>query len=208
MRYITTIVTLLIFGIVFAAPPKVISTLTGKVIGVTDGDTIKVLVNRQSVIVRLEGIDAPESSQSFGTKSKQALSTIVLGKTVTVKKTGEDRYGRTLGIIMVGDLDANEKMIQDGWAWHYKKYNDEERLAKLELSARQAKRGLWTDSNPLPPWEYRARKKSPNNTPATMFWLNTSSNVRHNENCEYFKNTKRGRSCGPNDGKACGRCGG
>ena len=93
MRYITTIVTLLIFGIVFAAPPKVISTLTGKVIGVTDGDTIKVLVNRQSVIVRLEGIDAPESSQSFGTKSKQALSTIVLGKTVTVKKTGEDRYG-------------------------------------------------------------------------------------------------------------------
>ena len=109
---------------------------------------------------------------------------------------------------MVGDLDANEKMIQDGWAWHYKKYNDEERLAKLELSARQAKRGLWTDSNPLPPWEYRARKKSPNNTPATMFWLNTSSNVRHNENCEYFKNTKRGRSCGPNDGKACGRCGG
>ena len=209
MRYLTAIVTLLIFGIVFAAPPKVVSTLTGKVIGVTDGDTIKVLVNRQTVKVRLEGIDAPESSQSFGTKSKQALSKMVFGKTVTVKKTGEDRYGRTLGIIMVGGKeDANAKMIEDGWAWHFKKYNDEERLAKLESSARKAKRGLWADANPLPPWEYRARKRRPNNTPATRFWLNTSSNVRHNQNCEYFKNTKRGRLCGPNDGKACGRCGG
>lgn len=99
-------------------------------------------------------------------------------------------------------------MIEDGWAWHYKKYNDEARLAKLELSARKAKRGLWADANPLAPWDFRARKKRPNNTPATMFWLNTSSKVRHNQNCEYFKNTKRGRICGPNDGKACGRCGG
>lgn len=209
MRYVTAIVTLLIFGIVFAAPPKVVSTLTGKVIGVTDGDTVKVLVNRQTVKVRLEAIDAPESSQSFGTKSRQALSKMVFRKTVTVKKTGEDRYGRTLGIVMVGDVDANAKMIEDGWAWHYKKYNDEERLAKLELSARKARHGLWADSKPLPPWEYRARKRRPNNnTPATMFWLNTSSKVRHNENCEYFKNTKRGRLCGPNDGKACGICGG
>lgn len=208
MRYLTATVTLLIVGIVFAAPPKVVEHLTGKVIGVTDGDTIKVLVNRQTVKVRLEGIDAPESSQSFGTKSKQALSKMVFGKTITVKKTGEDQYGRTLGIIMVGDVDANAKMIEDGWAWHYIKYNDEERLAKLEISARKAKSGLWADANPLAPWDYRARKRKPNNTPVTMFWLNTSSNVRHNENCEYFKNTKRGRICGPNDGKACGRCGG
>ena len=208
MRYFTTFITLLIVGIVFAAPPKIVDTLTGKVIGVTDGDTIKVLVNRKTVKVRLEGIDAPESSQSFGTKSKQALSMMVFGKTVTVKKTGEDRYGRTLGIIMVGNVDANAKMVEDGWAWHYKKYNDEERLAKLELSARKTKSGLWADANPLAPWDYRARKRRPNNTPATMFWLNTSSKVRHNQNCEYFKNTKRGRICGPNDGKACGRCGG
>ena len=208
MRYLTAILALLIFGVVFAAPPKVVSTLTGKVIGVTDGDTVKVLVNRQTVKVRLEGIDAPESSQSFGTKSKQALSQMVFEKNVTLKKTGEDRYGRTLGIIMVGKVDANAKMIEGGWAWHYRKYNDEERLANLELSARKAKRGLWADAKPLPPWEYRARKRKPNNTPATMFWLNTSSNVRHNENCEYFRNTKRGRICGPDDGKACGRCGG
>ena len=208
MRYLTAIVTLVIVGIVFAAPPKVVDTLTGKVIGVTDGDTVKVLVNRQTIKVRLEGIDAPESSQSFGAKSKQALSKMVFGKTVTVKKTGEDRYGRTLGIIMVGKVDTNAKMIEDGWAWHYKKYNDEDRLSKLELSARKAKRGLWADSNPLAPWDYRARKRRPSNTPATMFWLNTSSDVRHNQNCEYFRNTKRGRLCGPDDGKACGRCGG
>ena len=71
-------------------------------IGVTDGDTIKVLVNRNAVTVRLEGIDAPESGQSFGSKAKEALAKMVAGKTVTVRKTGTDKYGRTLGIVIVG----------------------------------------------------------------------------------------------------------
>ncbi|WP_417737743.1 thermonuclease family protein [Rosistilla oblonga] len=191
-----------------AAPPRVTEELTGKIISVTDGDTIKILVNRKPVTVRLEGIDAPEAKQSFGTKSKQALSEIVFGKTVVVKKTGEDRYGRTLGVIMIGRVDVNAEMIEDGWAWHYKKYNDEERLAKLEAKARSAKQGLWADPNPLAPWEYRTRKRTSNDPPATMFWLNSSSNTRHNQNCEYFENTKRGRLCGPKDGKPCGICGG
>lgn len=207
MRY-ATFIALMFAGLTFASPPQVLEELTGKVIGVTDGDTITVLVNKESIKVRLEGIDAPEAKQSFGNKSKQALSEIVFGKNVIVKKTGEDRYGRTLGVIMVSNVDANAKMIEDGWAWHYKNYNDEERLAKLEEKARAAKRGLWADPNPLAPWEYRTRQRTSNDPPATMFWLNSSSNTRHNQNCEYFKNTKRGRICGPNDGKPCGICGG
>lgn len=204
-------VTFLFCGLLFAASPKVVEEFTGKVIGVTDGDTITVLVNKESIKVRLEGIDAPESGQSFGTKSKQSLSEMVFGKRVTIKKTGEDRYGRTLGFVMVGEVDANAKMIQDGWAWHFKKYNDEDRLAKLEVEAREAKRGVWAETSPLAPWDYRARQKTPERKdadPAALFWLNTSSNVRHNERCEHFKNTKKGRLCGPNDGKACGICGG
>lgn len=207
MRY-ATFIALIFAGLTFASPPQVLEELTGKVIGVTDGDTITVLVNKESIKVRLEGIDAPEAKQSFGNKSKQALSKIVFGKNVVVKKTGEDRYGRTLGVIMVGSVDVNGKMIEDGWAWHYKNYNDEERLGKLEEKARSAKRGLWADPNPLAPWEYRTRQRTSNDPPATMFWLNSSSNVRHNQNCEHFKNTKRGRLCGPNDGKPCGICGG
>ena len=96
---------------------------------------------------------------------------------------------------MIGELDANAKMIEDGWAWHFTKYNDEERLAELEELARTEKRGLWADPNPLAPWEFRARKKTPeanaeSSTTEQKYWLNTSSNVRHNERCEHFQKTK------------------
>ncbi len=205
---------LLFAGLVLAAPPQVVEEFSGKVIGVTDGDTLKVLVNKETVTVRLEGIDAPESGQSFGKKSRDALVELVAGKVVTVKKTGTDRYQRTLGVVLIGDVDANAKLIEDGWAWHFKKYNDEERLAKLETAARQAKKGLWADSQPLAPWEYRARQKTPE-TPSQVskddklsFWLNTSSGVRHNQRCEHFQKTKKGRFCSATEGKACGICGG
>ena len=210
MRYAATTVLLLLTGLAFAVPPKVVDELSGKVISVTDGDTIKVLVNKETVTVRLEGIDAPESGQSFGKKAKEALSGLVAGKTVTVKKTGTDKYKRTLGIVIVGDVDASAKLLEDGWAWHFKKYNDEERLAKLEEAARKAKRGLWADENAIAPWDYRARQKTPEAAPdgLKLYWLNTSSDVRHNERCEHFQKTKRGRLCKADEGKPCGLCGG
>jgi micrococcal nuclease len=214
MRYAAATVVLLLAGLVLAAPPKVVEELSGKVIGVSDGDTIKVLVNKETVTVRLEGIDAPESGQSYGKKAKEALAEMVAGKTVTVKKTGTDKYKRTLGIVIVGDEDANAKLVEDGWAWHFKKYNDEDRLAKLEDAARKSKLGLWADEKPLAPWEYRARQTTPEVAPEeskdqkVSYWLNTSSGVRHNQRCEHFQKTKKGRLCGPNDGKPCGICGG
>jgi endonuclease YncB( thermonuclease family) len=210
MRYAATTVLLLLAGLAFAVPPKVVEELSGKVISVTDGDTIKVLVNKETVTVRLEGIDAPESGQSFGKKAKEALAGLVAGKTVTVKKTGTDKYMRTLGIVIVGDVDASAKLLEDGWAWHFKKYNDEERLAKLEEAARKAKRGLWAYENAIAPWDYRARQKTPEAAPdgPKLYWLNTSSDVRHNERCEHFQKTKRGRLCKADEGKPCGLCGG
>jgi endonuclease YncB( thermonuclease family) len=179
------------------------------VVGVSDGDTITVLVDKKPIKIRLEGIDAPEAKQSFGNRSKQALSDLVFGKEVRVKKTREDRYGRSLGLVSTDGIDINAKMIQDGWAWHYKKYNRDSKLADWELQARAAKRGLWSESNPLAPWDFRDRQK-PKQAASTGggHWLNTSSNVRHNESCEHFKKSKKGRLCRPDEGKACGICGG
>ena len=123
-----------------------------------------VLRGTEQVKVRLDGIDAPEKNQSFGTKSKDALAGLVFGKTVTVQSKGTDRYGRTLGVISVGGTNVNQRMVAAGWAWHYKQYQreqspaDRQSYAAAEVEARAAKLGLWRDAEPLPPWEFRRKR--------------------------------------------------
>jgi micrococcal nuclease len=207
---------LIIGGLVAAActaaatEPQRITEFSGRVVSVSDGDTAKVLFGTQTINVRLEGIDSPETGQAFGTRARQAFSSYVLGKTVTVRKTGEDRYNRTLGYLIEGETDVNAKMVEDGFAWHFKKYNSDARLAKLECEARLANRGLWSDPNPIAPWDYRDLKRRPklDEEGNREYWLNTASNVRHNSTCENFNNTKQGRLCRQDEGRACGRCGG
>lgn len=210
-----------------AQQPKIIEEIEGKVIGVHDGDTLKVLVGKSQLNVRLEAIDAPEIGQSFGTKAKTALSKLVMGKTVTVHKTGTDKYGRTLGFIQSDEVKVNAEMIKLGFAWHFKKYSDNKELAEIEIDARKSEVGIWAESDAISPWEYRARKKLPAedreispapqadsktmptaSEPKMTHWLNTSSKVRHNATCEHFKNTKNGRACSADEGKACSKCGG
>lgn len=106
-------------------------------------------------------------------------------------------------------------MVKGGWAWHYKAYSKDKRLADAEVGARRTRRGLWADSHPVPPWEFRNGKsttsKSRNGDSGktiTGYWLNMSSGTRHNSNCRYYENTKRGKPCGKADGKPCGGCGG
>ena len=211
MRFIALIL-LISSSLALAKPPTISEQLTGKVVGVTDGDTVTMLVNRKPLKVRLYGIDAPETKQSFGNRSKQALAAMVHGKVIQLNKTGTDRYGRTLGIIHHENTDVNAKMIQDGWAWHYKYYNDEQRLANLETQARKTKLGLWADSNPSAPWDFRRTGQTSSTgsrsvqAPEAGYWLNLSSGVRHNSSCKNYRNTKRGRPCGPNEGKPCGLC--
>ena len=211
MRF-SALLILVFASLTFATPPKITEQLTGKVVGVTDGDTVTLLVNQKTLKVRLYGIDAPETKQSFGNKSKQALATMVFGKVITLKKTGTDKYGRTLGIIHYRDSDVNAKMVEGGWAWHYKYYNDEERLARLETEAKASKLGLWADTQPTAPWEFRRQPSPPSvnskspKGPVTGYWLNLSSGVRHNSQCKNYKNTKRGRPCSANEGRPCGIC--
>ncbi len=182
--------------------------ISGKVIGVSDGDTIKLLVEKEQLIVRLDGIDAPEFKQSYGQKAKQALSDYVFGREVTVEVTSEDRFGRAIGLIWLEGTNVNERMLESGWAWHFKSTNSDPRFAKLELEAQGAKRGLWADDSPVAPWDFRLRQVQATRGPATEFWLNTSSNVRHNPSCEHFKKSKNGRYCSETEGKPCRICGG
>ena len=141
-------------------------TLTGRVVRVTDGDTIVVLdsANIQHKI-RLTGIDAPERKQAFGTKSKEHLSDSVAGKFVVVDYNKRDRYRRILGKVLLSSQDMNREQVKAGLAWHYKKYQkdqapaDRELYSKAEIEARKAKHGLWHDPEPMPPWEYRKSKR-------------------------------------------------
>lgn len=191
-------------------------TLHGKVVGVLDGDSLEVLVNRRPVEVRLAAIDAPEWDQPRGKDAKKALSTLAFGKQVVVRTKGEDNNERTLGLVEIEGRELNAAMLEQGWAWHFKRFDQDEKLAKLEAEAKKAKRGLWADKNPTPPWEFRDAKKAAEEAknggaPAVgngEYWLNTSSNTRHNSTCEHFKKSRNGRPCGKSEGKACGFCGG
>jgi len=111
------------------------------------------------------GIDAPEKKQAFGSRSKEALSALIFNKQVTVEYHKKDRYGRTLGKIVVAGVDANLEQIKAGLAWHYKKYQKEQSVedrslyAQAEEQARGLKRGLWRDVEPVPPWDWRKQQK-------------------------------------------------
>lgn len=127
----------------------------------TDGDTVTLLTqDNQQIKIRLEGIDAPERKQDYGTKATLYVRRLCEGKAVTVIKTGTDRYKRTLGILYVDNLNVNEYLVRQGLAWHYKQFNTSHRLDSLEKLARKEKLNIWSLPNPVPPWEYRKNKKN------------------------------------------------
>ena len=128
-----------------------------KVIGVADGDTFTGLTtDNQQVKCRMYGIDAPEKKQAYGNRSKQTLSDLIFGKYVKIKIQNKDRYGRAVVWAFTTDnKDISAEMLRAGMAWHYKQYSKDNDYAELEKQARKKEIGLWTDKNPLEPWEYR-----------------------------------------------------
>jgi len=142
-------------------------TLIGKVVGVADGDTITVLDEQQSQHkIRLAGIDCPEKAQPFGQNAKQSLSDLVFGRLVTVEWQKLDRYKRVLGKVLVEGRDVNLEQVRLGLAWHYKKYDREQEpydrasYSQAEIKARMSNRGLWSDPEPIPPWDWRKGNKN------------------------------------------------
>ncbi len=145
--------------VLLALSPAVFAAdLSGRVIGITDGDTVTLLTSdKQQVRIRLAEIDAPESGQPYGNKSKQKLSELIFGKDVRVVVQTTDRYGRTVGRPYAGDLDVCEEMVRAGAAWVYRQYVIDKSLFDIEIEAREAKRGIWglSEAQNMPPWEWR-----------------------------------------------------
>ena len=134
-------------------------TVTGRVTGVQDGDSITVTMTTGgrtgSVRVRLAEIDAPESRQPFGNAAKRALSDRVFRKVVTVRITEYDRFGRAVAHVHVGNTWVNGSMVKSGYAWFYERYGRDPQLRVLQEDARARRVGLWADASPIPPWEWR-----------------------------------------------------
>ena len=142
------------------------NTLTGRVVGIADGDTLTVLdaTNTQHKI-RLSGIDSPEKKQPFGQHCKQSLSDLAYDRAVAVESNKLDRWGRVIGKVLVDGQDANLEQVRRGCGWHYKKYQNEQSLDDrlsynaAEEFARASRVGLWTDDESMPPWEWRKTRR-------------------------------------------------
>ncbi len=134
--------------------------MRGRVVKVADGDTITVLdAAKTQHKIRLNAIDAPEKHQAFGEASRKHLAALVAGKDVRVEYAKRDKYGRILGVVFVDGRDVNLEMLRAGYAWHYKRFDNNPTYAQAEKDAREKMLGLWRDQNPEAPWDFRMRKK-------------------------------------------------
>jgi endonuclease YncB( thermonuclease family) len=134
--------------------------LTGKVVGISDGDTFKLLIEgNKTVRVRLFGIDAPEKGQDFGTQARQELSNLVFSKPVDVVQKTKDRYGRVVAIVFIAGANVNEQLLRNGMVWHYTEYDKNPVWARFQEEAKQSRRGLWSQPNPTPPWQWRRERR-------------------------------------------------
>lgn len=129
---------------------------SGKVVRILDGDSIAVLAGGAEVEVRLHGIDAPEFGQAYGKRAKRRAGELAFGREVRLEARGKDSYGRTLAEVLLPDgRSLNRELVSEGLAWWYRRYADDADLAARERAARAARRGLWADPAPVPPWEWR-----------------------------------------------------
>jgi endonuclease YncB( thermonuclease family) len=141
--------------------------LRGRVVGVEDGDTITIVDGKKRRHrVRISAIDAPEKGQPFGAESRQHLANWLHGESVIVAWSKRDRHARTEGVVIAFGHDMGLEQIRAGMAWWYRAQageqssEDRQLYEFAEADARRSKRGLWSEDNPVPPWEWRAN--SPN----------------------------------------------
>ncbi|HET8759928.1 MAG TPA: thermonuclease family protein [Nitrospiria bacterium] len=154
---------LLILGAAMLFPAGALAKSTkfdGLVMRVHDGDTLSVVRRGRAEKVKLAGIDCPELRQSFGSSARNFTSRLTSGQTVTVRIQGTDEQGRILGVVILPDgRSLNRELVAAGLAWKLKDSKNKQ-VAQLEKDARRAKRGLWADAHPTPPWDFRKTKSA------------------------------------------------
>ena len=157
MLYMKIIITILLI-----CWPLTAHAWMAKVVSVTDGDTIKVYnAEFGQVKIRLYGIDTPEKGQPYGQAAGKYLASLIAGATVDIESVTEDRYGRTVAIVTDAESNVNQEMVRAGYACVYRKYCDRsfcDYWLALENEAQKGKIGLWQETNPVPPWEWRKTK--------------------------------------------------
>ncbi len=131
--------------------------IQGKVVAITDGDTVTILMNNTQYKIRLAEIDTPERGQPYGAKSKEILSGLIFGKEVTANVQDKDRYGRYVARIYMENVDISREMVRQGAAWVYRQYLRDDSLLEVETEAKTANRGLWSlpEAQNMAPWEWR-----------------------------------------------------
>jgi len=128
----------------------------GIITKVSDGDSVDFYDGKDTLKIRLQHIDAPERNQAFSKESWQFLRKLIHKQKVVLRyENTKDRYGRIIGIVFINDENVNKTLVEEGYAWHFKRYSDDATYSDLEKRARSQKRGLWFDKNPIPPWQWR-----------------------------------------------------
>lgn len=157
----------LLLASLFLISPRIeAESITGRVVGISDGDTITLVDdNNMQYKIRLAGIDAPEKRQAFGNASKISLSDLIFSQRIIADWTKKDRYGRFVAKITLNGTDINLLQIQRGMAWFYFKYQNELKqenrieYVQAHQNSANSKIGLWADSAPEAPWDFRKRQK-------------------------------------------------
>jgi len=184
---------LLVFFLTILTTPARAVDFKGKVVEVIDGDTLMVMRQGKAVRVDLAGIDCPEQKQPFGKEAEQFTSRLASNQEVTVRITGTKKYGGIMADVILSDsLHLNQELVKAGLAWYMQYTPDDKILADMEAKARTAKKGLWAEKNPLPPWEWRkihqqTRAQQTPKTESIIYKGNVSTNIFHKPGCRYYK---------------------
>jgi len=154
----------LLIGFCFLSLIAHAADLSGRIVSIADGDLVTLLdAQHQQHKIRLMGIDAPESYQAFGQKSKSNLAAMVLNREVHAECSKTGTYHLQVCKILVNGVDANLEQVKAGMAWWYRdsareqSQKDREDYEIAEFNAKSRRLGLWADKNPVPPWEWRRR---------------------------------------------------
>ncbi|MHB9038768.1 MAG: thermonuclease family protein [Armatimonadota bacterium] len=191
---------LVLFGIVstaFSAPKSFVGTVEG----VIDGDTLRFERGGKIEKVRLYGVDSPEKKQDYGAEAQSIAAEMSLGKVVCVEVMSTDQYHRTVGVVILpGKVNLNHEMVKRGLAWWYKEVAPNSvQLPKLQEAAKDAKLGLWSKPNPIPPWQFREHdnsggkddSKGAHNANPDLVYVGEKSECYHRQNCCTLKNSTK-----------------